>query len=300
MTPPSASLPDCVHRFYFEDKDVRGEMASLHSSFQQATAHQAQHPLAQRLLGEFFAAVTLLAGVLKFEGLLTLQVRGDGAVPLVMAEASHTRNIRGIVQFESEEALNGLTTASLKDLVGEGVLTLTLDPAQGQRYQGIIALDGATLADCLSDYFAKSEQLATRFWLFSNGQSATGLMLQALPASGERLHNSEQAAEDWRTLAHLASTLTADEAFYLPHETVLFRLFHEQAVHLMPPTPVQFYCHCSRQRSGKAIIALGEAEACSLFAEQPEVALGCQFCGQDYVFTADDMQALFHPVNAVH
>lgn len=300
MTVSTASIHDCVHRFYFEEKDVRGEMASLQASFQQATTHQLQHPVAQRLLGEFFAAVSLLAGVLKFEGLLTLQVRGDGPVPLVMAEANHNRMIRGIVQFDSAEALDALACADLKDLVGDGVLTLILDPAQGQRYQGIIALDGPSLADCLSDYFVKSEQLATRFWLFSNGETAAGLMLQALPASGERQDKPEQAVEDWRTLVHLASTLTADEAFYLPHETLLFRLFHEYAVRLMPAVPVAFYCHCSRQRSGKAIVALGEEEARALFEEQPEVSLGCQFCGQEYVFSAADLQALFHPVDVVH
>src|SRR5690606_21022714 len=118
---------------------------------------------------------SLLGSTLKFEGTLTLQAQGNGQVPLIMAETTHDRAIRGIVRGAGQA-----TACDFAGLVGQGNLAITLDPLRGERYQGIVALEGHSLATSLDAYFARSEQLPTRLWLAADGHTAAGLLLQAL------------------------------------------------------------------------------------------------------------------------
>ncbi len=291
---------DFIHRFFFDHTDLRGEIVTLQTSFQTATAHHPQHPVTQRILGEFFAAVSLLAGVLKFEGMLTLQIRGNGIIPVIMAEATHERKIRGIVQGDPNVNFDEYADAELRELVGDGVLTITIDPTDGQRYQGIIAIDGTNLAECLSHYFAQSEQLPTRLWLSADGRTAGGLLLQALPPTGDRKFDNNLREEEWNHAVQLANTVKSEELFNLPHAELLYRLFNEFELRLMPPEQAEFYCNCSRQRSGHALLSLGEEDAYELLTEQPVISINCQFCGQEYVFQKSDLADIFHPQQSVH
>src|SRR5690554_3724898 len=125
---------DQVQRFIFDQSDIRGELVTLHDAYQQAMATQDLHPLASRLLGEFLAAVTLLSGSLKFNGVISLQARGDGPVPLVMAECTHQKNVRGIVRTDAN--LDDLGLDNFPALIGKGVLFITIEPDKGERYQG--------------------------------------------------------------------------------------------------------------------------------------------------------------------
>ena len=183
--------------------------------------------------------------------------------------------------------------AGLQQLMPEGLLTLTVDPSQGQRYQGIVTLAGATLAECLSDYFASSEQLPTRFWLNADGRHARGLLLQQLPA--ERIKDAEAREESWQHLTVLAQTLTAEEQLALDNPTLLHRLYHEETVRLFEPRTLQFRCSCSRERSARALVSLGEADAQGLLEERGgEIVIDCQFCNTRYAFDAADVAQLFH------
>lgn len=282
-------ISDNSQRFIFDDTDVRGEMVSLGESYTHVLAkHPYPEPVAQ-LLGEMLAAAALLVGTLKFDGLLVLQARSSGAVPLLMVECSSEREIRGIARYHAEQIG---ADADLRQLMLEGVLTLTVDPRQGQRYQGIVTLEGANLAECLSTYFANSEQLPTRFWLNADGRNARGLLLQALPA--DRLKDPEARAASWQHLTTLADTLTAEELLGLDNETVLHRLFHEETVRLFDPRPLRFHCSCSRERSANALVSLGQADAEALVEEQGgAVVIDCQFCNQRYRFDAADVAQLF-------
>lgn len=282
-------MSDFTQRFLFDDADVRGELVSLGESYQHVLAkHPYPQPVAQ-LLGEMLAAAALLVGTLKFDGLLILQVRSSGAVPLLMIECSSEREVRGIARYHAEQIG---ADAGLRELMPDGVLALTVDPKQGQRYQGIVDLDGETLADCLSNYFATSEQLSTRFWLHADGQRARGLLLQQLPV--DRLPDADERAASWEHLLTLANTLTAEELLGLDNETVLHRLYHEEAVRLFDPQPLCFRCSCSRDRSSRALISLGEPDAQALLSEHGgQVVIDCQFCNQRYAFDAADVAQLF-------
>ncbi len=291
---------DTVQRFYFDNTDLRGEIITLHKTLLDAMAHHHPSPTCRTLLGEFFAAAGLIAGILKFEGILTLQVRGDGPISLIMAEATHERCLRGIVDTQEEIIEEELTGKSLQELMGSGVLTITLDPTEGQRYQGIIALEGATLADALSDYFAQSEQLPTRLWLMADSTKAAGLLLQALPPTGERKHNPELRDEEFNGALQLANTISREELLNLSHADILYRLFNSYSLRLMPEINTQFRCSCSKTRSGNALISLGMQDAYDLLAEQKVIGIDCQFCGQHYSFEQKDLDAIFHVEGGTH
>ncbi|MCU1718537.1 Hsp33 family molecular chaperone HslO [Pseudomonas sp. 5P_3.1_Bac2] len=282
-------MSDFSQRFLFDDSDIRGELVGLSDSYHHVLAkHAYPQPVAQ-LLGELLAAASLLLGTLKFDGLLILQARSSGAVPLLMVECSSDGDVRGIARYHAEQIS---ADADLPTLMPDGVLAMTVDPKAGQRYQGIVDLHGATLADCLSNYFATSEQLPTRFWLSADGQRARGLLLQQLPA--DRLKDPEERQESWLHALALADTLKAEELLGLDNETLLHRLYHEDALRLFDPRALQFRCSCSRERSGRALISLGQADAQALVQEHGgSVEIDCQFCNERYLFDAADVLQLF-------
>lgn len=280
---------DFSQRFLFDDNDVRGELVALEDSYREVLAKHAYPEPVARLLGQMLAAAALLAGNLKFEGLLVLQARSSGPVPLMMVECSSDREVRGIARYQAEQVE---ADAGLRDLMPEGVLALTIDPLEGQRYQGIVALDGATLAECLGSYFATSEQLPTRFWLEADGQRARGMLLQALPADRQRDPEERQAV--WEHVTTLADTLRAEELLTLDNETLLHRLYHQERLRLFDARALQFRCSCSRERSARALVSLGEADAQRLLAEEGgTVSIDCQFCNHRYAFDAADIAQLF-------
>ena len=282
-------MSDFTQRFLFDDNDVRGEMVELDRSYAEVLAKHAYPEPVAELLGEMLAAVTLLSDILKYDGLLVLQARSSGAVPLLMVECSSEREIRGIARYDAE-ALG--EAHSLRELMPDGVLAMTVDPREGKRYQGIVSLDGETLAGCLSDYFALSQQLPSRFWLHADGRRARGLLLQQLPADRQR--DEEERAASWEHLVTLGDTLQAEELLGLDNETVLRRLYHQETVRLFDAEPLRFGCSCSRERSANALVSLGEADALQLVEEQGGVVqVDCQFCNQRYAFDAADIAQLF-------
>ncbi|WP_260961479.1 Hsp33 family molecular chaperone HslO [Pseudomonas citri] len=280
---------DYTQRFIFDDSDVRGELVALERSYAEVLAkHPYPEPVAQ-LLGELMAAAALLVGTLKFDGLLILQARSEGPVPLLMIECSSEREIRGLARYHGEQIA---PDATLAELMPNGVLALTVDPTHGKRYQGIVDLDGASLAECFTNYFVMSQQTNTGFWLYADGRRARGLLLQQLPA--ERLRDPEEREASWQHVTALASTLSADELLGLDNETVLHRLYHQEAVRLFDGQPLRFQCSCSRERSGNALVSLGREDAQQLVIEHGgAIEIDCQFCNERYLFDAADVAQLF-------
>lgn len=284
-------LPDTdyTQRFIFDDSDARGELVALERSYAEVLAkHPYPEPVAQ-LLGELMAAAALLVGTLKFDGLLILQARSEGPIPLLMIECSSEREIRGLARYHAEQIG---ADATLADMMPNGVLALTVDPSHGKRYQGIVDLDGATLAECFTNYFVMSQQTNTRFWLYADGRRARGLLLQQLPA--DRIRDLEERDASWQHVTALASTLSADELLGLDNETILHRLYHEEQVRLFEGQPLRFQCSCSRERSGNALVSLGLEDAQQLVIEHGgAIEIDCQFCNERYLFDAADIAQLF-------
>ncbi|MBF8729487.1 MULTISPECIES: Hsp33 family molecular chaperone HslO [Pseudomonas] len=285
-----SDLPDTdfTQRFIFDDRDIRGEWVALEQSYADVLArHPYPQPVAV-LLGELMAATALLVGALKFDGLLVLQARSQGPIPLLMVECSSDRDIRGMARYEADQIP---ADATLAQLMPDGHLTLTIDPVKGQRYQGTVDLDGANLSECFTNYFVQSQQLNTRFWLDAKGGKARGLLLQQLPIDRQR--DEEEREGSWQHVVALAGTLKPEE-WSLDNETLLHRLYHEDAVRLFDIEPLRFHCSCSRERSGNALVSLGEEDAKALVEEcGGKVEIDCQFCNERYFFDASDVAQLF-------
>ena len=284
---------DQIHRFIFDNTDMRGEITTLHSSYMQALEHQALSDDLKPIFGEFLAASVLLSDMLKFEGILTLQAKGDGAIGLIMAECNHSGHVRGVVRFNDSipESNTGEPPPSLNTILGNGHLSITLDPDRGERYQGIVALEGETLADSLSTYFSQSEQLPTMIKLSANEKFAGGIFIQCLPAQTIK---DQQTREDyWQTAVQLTHTYSAEELFQLPHETLLYRLYNELSCRMFPKKEIRFKCACSKERSANALVSIGEREVHQLINEQGKIRIDCEFCGATYSFRQQDLESLF-------
>lgn len=274
---------DTISRFLFEQAAVRGEVVRLEATWRAVlTRHDYPAPV-RTLLGEMMAAAALLAATLKFEGSLIMQIQGSGPVSLLVVECDSVFHLRATAKWQA--APEG---ASLRELLGDGKFVITIDPKQGgQTYQGVVALEGDSVAAALEYYMRNSEQLETRLWLAADEQRACGLLLQRLP---------EQATQDedsWNRVTQLGATVRRDELLNLPAREVMHRLFHEEDLRLFDPDPVSFRCTCSRERVGNMLRMLGLDEVRSILEERGQIDIRCEFCNQAYVYDAVDAEQLF-------
>jgi molecular chaperone Hsp33 len=291
---------DTLRRFVFERFPVRGYLVRLDASWRALTEHHDYPLIVRDTLGEAAAATVLLGATLKFEGLLTLQLQGPGPLHLLVVQATHRHALRGVARWRE-----AVVDANLESLTGGGRVTVTVESAgQGSRYQGIVPLSGARLADCFEDYFARSEQLPTRLWLAASGERAAGLLLQRLPsgatASAEELaHVSAEGDEDWNRVRMLAATLSSAELLELSTAQLLRRLFHEEDLRLFEPDPVFFQCTCSRERVSGILRSIGAGEVRDILAERGSVEVRCEFCNRAWQYDAVDVAGLFADGDAV-
>lgn len=270
---------DTLQRFLIENCSARGARVQLHKSLKTILGLHTCNDGAAQLLGESIAAVALLSSSIKLQGRLALQARGEGPLKLLVAECTNHGGLRGIIELDDSLTDN---RRDMTELLQQGYLAVTLLPDNGESYQGLVPLEGSRLQDCLSAYFAQSEQIPTALWLACDGNACAGLLLQALP--GEENH------DDWNRLCLLADTLSHDELLHLPHEQLLHRLFHEDTIRVFEPTPLCFACTCSHDRSRNALAMLGRDDLQKLFAEREIVDVDCQFCRQKYHYTEQDMR----------
>ncbi len=276
---------DQLHRYLFENYAVRGEMVTVSESLQEILANHSYPLPVKTILAELLVATSLLTATLKFDGDITVQLQGDGPMNLAVINGNNRQQLRGVARIQGEIPEN----ADMKTLIGNGYLVITITPDEGERYQGVVGLEGDTLAACLEDYFMRSEQLPTRLFIRTgeaDGKPAAGgMLLQVLPAQ-------ETQMNDFEHLATLTETIKADELFTLPANDVLWRLYHEEEVTLYEPQNVEFKCTCSRERCAAALKTLPDEELDSILAEDGEIDMNCDYCGSHYVFDAMDITAI--------
>ncbi|HEX7043111.1 MAG TPA: Hsp33 family molecular chaperone HslO [Burkholderiales bacterium] len=276
-------MQDNLQRFVFEDTPIRGEIVRLDATYRAVLDRKDYPPAVREVLGELMAASALLASTLKFEGKLIMQIQGSGPVRLLMAECSESGAMRALAHWRGE-----VEPAPLDALVGEGKFVITIDPqASGERYQGIVGLEGGSVARALEHYFAQSEQLETRLWLAADREQAAGMLLQKLPDREGR------DADAWNRAVHLGSTLTRGELLSLPVREILRRLYHEDDIRLFARQPLAFRCSCSRERVEAVLRMLGPEEIASILEERGDIEVDCEFCGARYAFDRVDAAQLF-------
>ncbi len=281
---------DQLHRYLFDKGNVRGELVRLDKSYQQILASAEYPPVIKTLLGELMAATSMLTATLKFEGDIAIQVQGEGPLKYAVINGTHKQALRGTARWD--ETLDTLPD-TFSELFVKGVLVITITPAQGERYQGMVALDKPTLAECIEQYFEQSEQLATkvllRTQLDTGSECAGGMFLQVLPTSSDATDKSTTAFEH---LSHLTSTVKNDELFSLSAQEILHRLYHQEDVELFEATPVIFKCSCSKGRSAGALMSVEKQELLDIIQEEGSINISCHYCNANYSFNAEDVETI--------
>lgn len=278
-------MADALTRFVFEYAPVKGGIVQLDNVWQTVQSHADYPPPLRRVLGELLAAAALLTSNIKFDGNLILQLQGKGPVRLIVVEATSKKTLRATAKWAGELAEG----SSLADLLGHGHFAITLDQSQAgkQNYQGIVPMEGVTVAETLAHYMQSSEQLDTRIYLASSNERVAGMLLQRMPD----LKSTD--ADAWNRAALLADTLKSDELLTLPPGDTLMRLFHEETLRKFEQEKLSFACTCSKDKVGNMLKMLGEEEVGSIVAEQGRVEINCEFCDRQYCFDAVDIAQLF-------
>ncbi len=293
---------DKVQPFLLESSDIRGRLLRLEQvSSEILRRHDYPEPVA-RLLAEMLALCGGLSAMLKYEGVFTLQASGDGPIRLMVVDVTAEGAMRGYASFDRERLERVIAEVgplpTVPDLFGKGSLAFTVDQGvHSERYQGIVVLDGDTLADCLQHYFMQSEQLQSGIVLAADRRGgawvSAALVLQRLPE--EHIHSIEDA-DDWRRAMVLQASVKPEELLddRLPLNDLLYRLFHEEGVRVFEPRPLFEGCRCSGERLETVLAAMPRSEIEDLKVNGA-VEVTCEFCTRVYRFDEDDLERIYAP-----
>ena len=297
---------DLVQPFRIDPFALRGRLVRLGPTVDRILSqHDYPEPVAA-ILGEAIALAVTLAGALKYDGIFTLQTKSDGPVRLIVADVSTEGAVRGYAQYDRDR-LDGLgdgaaagASPSVPELIGRGYIAFTVDQGEDtERYQGIVELVGATLAECAQHYFRQSEQIQAGIKLSAaragagGAWRAGGLMLQRVPPEGGYRTIADDVEDAWRRAMVLMSSATPAELVdpELPPRRLLFRLFHEDGVRVFKTHPLEARCRCSRERIAGILRAFPRQDLDEM-RQEPVVTVTCEFCNTRYDFTGDDLAPL--------
>jgi molecular chaperone Hsp33 len=291
-----ASLSDdLVAAFQTEGQPVRGRLARLGPCIDEILrAHEYPEPVAN-LLGEACALAALVGSNLKFDGRLIVQAQGDGPVRYVVADYDTSGGLRGYCRFDAErvaQASAGFARPGARSLLGEAVFIMTIDQgADMDRYQGVTAVEGETLALCAEQYFSQSEQTPTRVRL-AVGQAdvglgptwrAGGMLIQYVAEDAAR----GSTAEGWQAAQALLETVGEDELIdpSLSSNDLLFRLFHEEGVRVFGDQPLRAFCRCNTDRIETVLGSFSAEERADMVEPDGKIHVTCEYCSKVYKVT---------------
>lgn len=298
---------DFVRGFQIEGMNVRGRIVHLTALADRVIAAHGYPEPVSRIVGEALVLAALLGASLKFEGTLTVQTRSNGPLRMVVADYMSPGSVRACATFD-RDAVDAL--ASLPDfetLVGQGSLAITIDPGGDmERYQGVVPLEGESLADAAVAYFDRSEQIPTAIklsvaTLIKRGQDearphwrAGGILIQNLAALGgiPSESTSLEPSEDWVRASALFATVETHELVdpQVEAERLLFRLYHEDGVRVFDIRPLQFSCRCSADRVADVLRQYDQAELNELAEEDGLIKATCEFCSNSYKFSPSEFE----------
>lgn len=297
---------DFVLPFHLEGAAVSGRLVRLGAAADGILSrHDYPAPIAA-LLGETLALSVGLAGALKYDGVFTLQTKGSGPVSFLVADVTSDGSLRGYAQFDPERIPADVAIRpegqSVPTWLGAGHLAFTVDQGGNtERYQGIVALEGSTLAECAHHYFRQSEQVETAIKVAvdrgpgdqGNRWRCAALFLQRLPAAG---FAKEEADDRWREALSLMATVTGPELvdFDLAANTLLFRLFHERGVRVHEAKPLIDRCRCSEERVVTMLRSFPRSEIETL-TKDGAVEVSCEFCRRLYRFDDAALARVYAP-----
>ena len=286
--------PDILQPFRIEGANIRGRVARLCGSYEGILGtHDYPEPVA-RILGETIALSAAISTSLKFDGIFYLQTQGDGPIPMLVADVTSAGQMRGYARCKEEAfPLSDNTSPTVPQLLGSGHLAFTLD--QGARtdcYQGIVALEGETIAECAQSYFEQSEQLETAIMVVAQPVAddfpprAAIIMLQKMPGEDRLILTADEEEEHWRNAVILMNSLTTEELLdpRLSLDRLLYRLFHEKGVRLYDKKEISYRCRCAREKLAETLASFSSEELADMKTETGEITATCEFCRTVYAF----------------
>jgi molecular chaperone Hsp33 len=278
---------DALYPFQLTQAGVRGGIVRLRSAWSEIAARKEHPAAAVNLLGEALAASALFAGMLKFEGSLSIHLRHAGALRLLFAECTHDGQLRGVVRMEESDRHRSVDLGD-----AQAQLAITIENEKSQtRYQGLVAVESGPLSNAFEGYFERSEQLPSRIVLAVGNGVCAGILLQKIAQDPDRARIVD--ADAWNRVGHLLATLSRQELLDLPVQTLLLRLFHEEDVVLHAERPLRFECRCSRERVLRMLQSLGADEAIASLDSEGRASVTCEFCDRTYEVDRVDVAALF-------
>ncbi|MEM7171292.1 MAG: Hsp33 family molecular chaperone HslO [Pseudomonadota bacterium] len=295
---------DRVQPFLLESSGIRGRLLRLGGLADLILGRQDYpDPLAVHL-GEMLALTGALSSLIKYDGVFTLQARGNGPVNMMIADVTDNGDLRGYAGFDREAVAKLLSIAGqdnpgsgLRAFMGKGQIAYTVDLGDtNERYQGIVELSGDSLADCLQHYFLASEQIRSGILCAAGRVSgqwrASALVLQRLPEEEGQLEVPDEDA--WRRSMILQASCTNEELLdpKLSAHDLLYRLFHEEGVRVFEPRVLTGGCRCSREKLAGVLVTLPQAEVMDLRIDG-RVSVTCEFCNSQYDFDDQALKALF-------
>jgi molecular chaperone Hsp33 len=302
---------DTLQKFMFDNTAVRGELVEISETWQQILHRRAYPTAIRKLLGEMLAAAALLSANLKFNGAIVMQIHGDGPLRLLVVECDSDLRLRATAKLAENAIIDD--AAGLQQLVNlhaQGRFAITLDPKDklpGQQpYQGIVPLEGESIAHVIENYMLRSAQLDTKLWLAADEHVCRGLLLQKLPVEGGIDAPADDELEVWNRTVMLALTLKEQELLDTDIQTLMQRLFWEETIRIFEPKHPCFHCTCTREKVGHMLTILGKEEINAALSEAGILGIDCDFCGQHYdfdtidclqLFAAETPAATFHPAN---
>ncbi|MCB1650434.1 MAG: Hsp33 family molecular chaperone HslO [Alphaproteobacteria bacterium] len=315
-TPPDfeslAKNPDdnLIQTFQLDQTMLRGRCVRLGSVLDDILgAHDYPAPVAH-LVAETVTLALLLSSMLKYEGIFTLQTKGDGPVSMLVADITSGGDVRGCANFDEErlaharEQLLALKVEEksqnhLAQYLGKGYIAFTVDQGEEmERYQGIVELRGASLTDCVQHYFNQSEQIATGIKMAVGKREekwrAGGIMLQKMPEDGGMQAGvSNLNEDDWRRSMILMDSATENELLdpNLHSHILLTRLFHEEGVRVFEPAYVQKNCRCSEEKVESVLMMLPDDDL-DYINKDGKIAMRCEFCSRDFTFDFKEIQKM--------
>ncbi|WP_035180104.1 Hsp33 family molecular chaperone HslO [Acidocella facilis] len=292
---PDLSVPRGVTPFYLPERPVRGRLVRL-GPLGATLLSRHQHPAPVRaLLGQALALAAGLSTALKFKGSFSIQIRGDGPVPMLVVDCTEAGALRGYVRVEAGAEIPPEATA--RQLFGNGYIAFTVDQGLDKDpSQGIVAIEGESLTEMAEYYFSTSEQLPARIFLAAaegeGGWRASALVMERVAGAGgvgPEISEGEQE-EAWRTACILAETVTQEELLddALSPERLLYRLFHGEGAAVSKPRALSFGCRCSRQRLGGILEGFNQ-EDLDHMAVEGQIVMTCEFCNFDFCFARADV-----------
>ncbi len=295
-----------VQPFRLEKSGVRGRMVRLGSVLAEIMQQHNYPPPVSALLSEVLTLCLLLSSMLKYEGVFSLQIKGDGPIRTLVADVTSKGEVRAYAGFDAA-AVKKLakrkkdTDNHYYHLLGKGYMAFTVDHGgQDHRYQGIVELKGNSIIDAAQHYFTQSEQIKTSFKLAVHPQDrhwrTGGIMIQQMPdEDAGKTPDIEPDLEDWTRAAMLLSTCSEGEILspVLASSDVLYRLFHEEGVRIYSPTHIRFKCRCTRDRVVDILRTIPRLEIEEICKEEGHVEIKCEFCSEEYRFSAGDLDSVY-------